>query len=84
MVTKIFCFLPEVPTVDKQWGITGEVQPVKCNVTLPITYRISQFAASVTDWGASGKAYGIIPTNSNLQIVAPAPPFNAFWISIGC
>lgn len=68
----------------EQWGLTGEVQAAKCNVTLPITYRISQFAASVTDWGASGKAYGIIPTNSNLQVVAPAPPFNAFWISIGC
>lgn len=67
-----------------QWGTTGEVQAAKCNVALPITYRISQFAASVTDWGASGKAYGIIPTNSNLQVVAPATPFNAFWISIGC
>ena len=68
-----------------QWGTTGEIQTSPYNVPLPITYRISQFAASVADWGASGKAYGINnPTNSNLQVVAPVTPFNAFWISIGC
>ena len=70
--------------VSRQWGLTEQRQTSPYNVTLPITYRISQFAASVTDWGASGKAYGINnPTNSNLQVVAPATPFSAFWISIG-
>ena len=69
--------------VSRQWGLAEQIQPDKYNVTLPITYRRSHFAASVTDWGASGKAYGINPTNSNLQVVAPAIPFSVFWISIG-
>lgn len=33
MVTKIFCFLPEVPTVYQQWGVNGYgivTLPVAC------------------------------------------------------
>ena len=71
------------PDSYEQWGLSegNQISPV-C-ITLPISYPASHVSASVIDWGAAGKAYGVNLEQSVLNIVAPETPFSAFWISIG-
>lgn len=67
----------------KQCGLSGVNQISPVCITLPISYPASHVSASVIDWGAAGKAYGVNLEQSVLNIVAPETPFSAFWISIG-